>query len=71
MENPVKDEYLLPAVVDQLIREGEELTVLTTHDRWFGVTYADDKPGVIAEFRKLHENGFYKEPLYSDLKKKA
>ena len=67
MTNPVKDEYLLPTVVDSLIRKGTELTVLTTNDRWFGVTYADDKPAVVEEFRKLHEKGFYKEPLYADL----
>ncbi|MBO4366978.1 MAG: NTP transferase domain-containing protein [Clostridia bacterium] len=71
MTNPQKDEYLLPTVIDGLIRKGTELTVLTTGDRWFGVTYAQDKPSVIAEFQKLHETGFYKEPLYADIPAKA
>ncbi|MBP5231093.1 MAG: NTP transferase domain-containing protein [Clostridia bacterium] len=69
MTDPKKDEYLLPAVIDQLIREGEEPLVLQTDDRWFGVTYAQDKPAVIEEFRKLYEAGVYTEPLYGDLSK--
>ena len=68
MTNPQKDEYLLPTVIDGLIRKGTDLTVLTTNDRWFGVTYAQDKPTVVEEFRKLHEKGFYKEPLYADIR---
>jgi len=38
--------------------------VLPSHDRWFGVTYAEDKPGVKAEIAKLIESGAYPEKLW-------
>lgn len=66
--NPMKAEYLLPIYIGRLLRE-KEVTVLAleTHDKWFGVTYADDRPLVIESFRGLIASGVYKEDLYSDL----
>ncbi|MBE6595422.1 MAG: nucleotidyltransferase [Ruminococcaceae bacterium] len=61
----VKAEYLLPAVIDGMIQKGEAtVEVLTTHDRWFGVTYQEDKYAVIDSFKALHAAGVYTEPLY-------
>ncbi|MFQ6807583.1 MAG: NDP-sugar synthase [Blautia sp.] len=62
----IKKEYLLPAVVDQLIKENKaEVSVLKTHDTWFGVTYQEDKETVMESFRGLVEKGVYKNPLFS------
>lgn len=62
----IKKEYLLPAVVDQMIQEKTaEVAVLKTHDTWFGVTYQEDKEKVMESFKELVEKGVYKEPLFS------
>ena len=63
----MKDEYLLPIIADKMLKNGTKFTVLPTSDRWFGVTYKEDKPAVEAAFRKLIEEGEYQEDLYSDL----
>lgn len=61
-------EYLIPDVIDRLLREDRaEVTVLSSEDRWFGVTYQEDKQNVIDEFRSLTERGIYSRDLYSDL----
>ncbi len=61
----LKSEYLLPEVVDQLIQSGEaDVKVLETTDKWFGVTYKEDKPVVVDSIRKLIEDGIYPEKLY-------
>ena len=61
----LKAEYLLPMVIDGMIRSGKAtVRVLPTNDRWFGVTYQEDKYAVIDSFRALHEAGVYTEPLY-------
>ena len=62
--NPLKDEYLLPIIADGLLKEGTEIAVLPCEDRWFGMTYREDIPGVKAQFRELHESGFYPEKLF-------
>lgn len=67
MANPLKDEYLLPIIVDGLLKEGMEVAVLPTHDQWFGVTYKEDKQSVMESFRRLYEQGVYSENLYGDL----
>ena len=65
----LKAEYFLPKVIDGMIQKGAAtVEVLTTKDRWFGVTYQEDKYAVIDAFRELHAEGVYTEPLYSDLK---
>lgn len=64
----LKEEYLLPMFIDQLIQEGKAtVKVLETTDRWFGVTYHEDHPFVVESFRKLIEDGVYQKDLYSDL----
>ena len=67
LSDPMKDEYLLPIIADGMLKEGVAFTVLSSHDRWFGVTYKEDKPAVVNSFRKLIADGVYKEDLYGDL----
>ena len=67
MTDPMKDEYLLPVIADGMLKEGISFTVLPTDDRWFGVTYKEDKPAVAESFRKLIAAGVYGEDLYKDL----
>ena len=64
-ENPLKGEYFLPAVVDKLIKEGRaEAKVLKSDDRWYGVTYKEDKPGVVAALQSMKDKGLYPEKLW-------
>ena len=59
-KNPLKCEYFLPFVVDELLREGRaEVTVLESADRWYGVTYREDKPVVVAAIQNLKKEGLY------------
>ncbi len=67
MKDPLKDEYLLPVVVGKLVSDGKIIRVRETDDKWFGVTYHQDKEYVVEEFKKLYEKGVYKTDLYSDL----
>ncbi|MCR4894105.1 MAG: nucleotidyltransferase [Eubacteriales bacterium] len=68
MTDPLKDEYLLPIIVDELLKEKKcKVDVLTSDDHWFGVTYAEDKETVQEEFRRLYREGRYDEELYSDI----
>ena len=65
-EGDIKKEYLLPTIVDDQIQSGKaNVTVLETKDKWFGVTYKEDKQIVIDSFRALVEAGVYKEKLFS------
>ena len=64
-EGDVKSEYLLPTIIDQMIREGRaRVTMLETRDRWFGVTYREDKESVTEEIRELIRRGVYPRKLY-------
>ena len=66
--NPLKAEYLLPTMIGGLLREDQcSVRVLETQDRWFGVTYKEDKAAVAESFRKLIADGIYPERLYDDL----
>lgn len=66
MHDPMKEEFLLPTVMDDLLRRGEvSVQVLETQDKWFGVTYREDKPLVVRSFRELIDQGVYTEDLYS------
>ena len=68
--NPLKAEYLLPIYIDELLQKGKvSVKVLPTHDRWFGVTYAEDKQTVVDSFAQLIAGGVYRKDLFSDLKK--
>lgn len=61
----VKAEYLLPGIIDRLIQSGQaRVAVLETKDKWFGVTYKEDKPFVVESFKKLIAEGIYKEKLF-------
>lgn len=63
--NTPKSEFFIPLAIDTLIRNGEAtVKVLDTDSRWFGVTYAADRPGVVEKFAKLHEDGTYPEKLF-------
>ncbi len=60
----LKSECYIPTVVDDLIRKGEaDCEVLETSANWFGVTYPDDKPHVVASIAALIQNGEYPTPL--------
>ncbi|MBQ8306686.1 MAG: nucleotidyltransferase [Blautia sp.] len=64
-EGDIKKEYLLPVLIDQLIREGRaRVDVLETSDAWFGVTYQEDKAAVQAAIRELTDAGVYPDGLY-------
>ena len=67
-EKLLKAEYLLPIYIDELLQNGKvSVKVLDSHDKWFGVTYKEDKESVMAAFKKLIADGVYKEDLFSDL----
>ena len=60
VENPLKGEYYLPGVVSQLLGEGKaRVSVLPSEDKWYGVTYKEDKPQVVAAIAALRDSGKY------------
>ncbi len=64
-EADIKKEYLLPDICDTLIKTGKaKIKLLETADKWFGVTYAEDKQYVMDSFKKLIAEGVYKEKLF-------
>lgn len=64
-EGDLKSEYLLPNIVDKLLKEERaNVKVLETQDRWFGVTYKEDKETVQEAFRELIADGVYAEKLW-------
>ena len=64
-EGDLKSEYLLPNIVDKLLKEERaNVKVLETQDRWFGVTYKEDKETVQDAFRELIADGVYAEMLW-------
>jgi dTDP-glucose pyrophosphorylase len=63
--DPLKAEYLLPRIVDRLIAEGRaSVKVMESEDRWYGVTYREDKAPVASAMRALKESGLYPEKLW-------
>ncbi len=63
--NTPKAEFFIPLCIDTLINSGEAtVKVLDTDSKWFGVTYAADRPGVVAKFAELHQNGTYPSKLF-------
>ncbi len=63
-KNPLKGEYFLPAIVQQMLTEGRAtMKVLTSPDKWYGVTYAADKPVVVEALKKMTREGLYPEKL--------
>lgn len=64
--NDIKKEYLLPEVVGELIHSNKaKVKVLETSDKWFGVTYKEDKDTVVASIKNLVDKGVYPEKLFS------
>ena len=64
-ENPMKAEYLLPTLVGRLISEGEvSVRALASGDRWYGVTYREDKPAVSAAIARMTGEGLYPDRLW-------
>lgn len=63
-ENPLKCEYFLPSVVEALLKENKAtVKVVTTPDKWYGVTYREDKPGVVAALAAMRKAGVYPDAL--------
>ena len=64
-EGDIKSEYLLPKIIDNLVQNKKaRVTVLDTLDKWFGVTYREDKQAVADAIRGLIQSGVYKEKLF-------
>ena len=64
-ENPQKAEFYLPAAVSQLLAEGKaQVRVLESPDKWYGVTYAADKPQVVAALKDMTAQGKYPDGLW-------
>ena len=66
-KDPLKDEFLLPVLADDLLNRGFDFTVMISNDQWYGMTYKEDVPAVKAAFREMIEAGLYHKDLYSDL----
>ncbi len=61
----LKKEFYIPFAVDTIIKAGQgKCDVLSTPSRWFGVTYKEDRPAVVAKFQELADKGVYPSPLY-------
>ena len=61
----LKAEFYIPFVVDSMIKENTGKTqLLSTTSRWFGVTFKEDRPGVVAKFQEFADQGVYPTPLY-------
>jgi len=66
-QNPLKCEYFLPSVVSKLLEEGRAVvSVLTSKDKWYGVTYKEDKQTVVDAIQKMKEEGIYTETVWGD-----
>ena len=65
--NPLKGEFFLPVVVDELLHDDKAtVQVLRSNAKWFGVTYKEDKPAVEAGIQKLKDEGLYPASLWED-----
>ena len=63
--NPLKGEYFLPSVVSQLLDEEKAtVKVLQSPDKWYGVTYREDKPGIVKALADMADAGLYPSPLW-------
>ena len=63
--NVPKSEFYIPTAIDTLIHNGEaSVKVLDTDSRWFGVTYPEDRPGVVANLAALHAAGEYPDKMF-------
>ena len=65
--NPMKGEFYLPTVVSQLLNEKKaRVRVLESHDKWYGVTYKEDKPTVVEAMARMRKEGLYPEKLWEE-----
>ena len=63
--NPLKGEFFLPSVGSQLLAEKKaRVRLLSSEDKWYGVTYKEDKPGVVNALASMREKGLYPEKLW-------
>ena len=63
--NELKAEFYIPYAVDCMIKDGSaEIELLSTPSHWFGVTFKEDRPGVVAKFQEFVDKGIYPTPLY-------
>lgn len=63
--NPLKCEYFLPSVVSNLLSENRAtVSVLTSQDKWYGVTYKEDKQVVVDAIQKMKDDGIYPEEVW-------
>ena len=66
VENPLKCEYFLPSAVTAQLQSGAaDVTVLSSPDKWYGVTYRADKPVVVQALAAKAEEGLYPAPLWA------
>lgn len=64
-DDPLKAEYFLPFIVDKMIAEGSaKVKVLSSKDRWYGMTYKEDKPMVTTALQSMKDKGLYPEKLW-------
>ena len=63
--NPMKCEHVIPTAMGQLVSEGKcKVKMLSSKDKWFGVTYKEDKPDVVARIQKMKDEGIYPDVLW-------
>ena len=62
--NPEKAEYFLPSVVDAQLSAGTACVVYTTPDKWYGVTYREDRAEVVEALARMAQEGLYPAPLW-------
>lgn len=63
--NTPKSEFFIPTLINELVNNGTaSVKVLTTESKWFGVTYSDDRQGVVDKLAELHATGVYPEKLF-------
>lgn len=66
-ENPMKCEYFLPAVVSRLLEEDRaSVAVLKSADKWYGITYKEDKPVIVEAVRRMKDEGIYPVNLWEE-----
>ena len=65
----MKCEYLIPSVVGDLVaQEKATVEVLESRDKWYGVTYKEDKPAVVEAIARMKAEGIYPEELWKEAK---
>lgn len=65
--NPLKCEYFIPSVVSHLVETNRAtVTVLTTKEQWYGITYKEDKPIVMKAIQDMKDKSIYPDKLWGD-----